>query len=263
MIKKMILKIFWFLLAIALAAGGYLFRNDIKTFISPDPCKSVICENNGTPKPDTAGGCACECPNGFIGTECESFDITKVQALLDGGKTPKELYDGTVPLDSLYGKTYEGGLIFYLNTDNGTGMVAATENQGRAEWGCNKTDIKSLNNVSSVPSDPETVEGARIGDGQANTDAILAECKEEGIIAKLCRDYRGGGHQDWFFPSRAELNLMYTNLHTKGHGGFAATKVYYSSTEWDDNVVWALYFKGGIQYEDAKGSLRFRAARAF
>jgi len=221
-----------------------------------DSCvtQNVECQNGGT----CVDG-ICECPVGYIGTNCESFDPSQVQALL-ANHTPIDLVNGGVPIDSLYGKMYEGGIIFYLNTDNGTGMVAATEDQSPlAEWGCVGTDIAGLNNVQASPVDPETEEGARVGDGAANTNAILAACEETGIAAKLCRDFGTG----WFLPSRGELNLMYTNLHLNGHGGFAAD-IYWSSSERDGFVARIQFFTDGFQGTGAKDvSYRVRAARAF
>jgi hypothetical protein len=193
----------------------------------------------------------------------DSLDDAQIQTLLDGGTTPKTLYDDGVTLDQLYGKTYAGGLIFHLNTDDGTGMVAAMEDYSTTTyWGCVGTDIMDLANLTSLPaSDAETEVGARIGDGKVNTDAILAGCiTNDGIAAKLCRDLG----EEWFLPSRGELYLMYTNLHEKGHSVFAAYD-YWSSTEYDSENAWVVYFDGGGGRRSyfKSNSGRVRAVRAF
>jgi len=225
----------------------------------------IDCQNGGSLNADCT---ACECANGYTGDNCESFDASQVQALL-ANHTPIDLVNGGVPIDSLYGKMYEGGIIFYLNTTDGNGMVAATEDQSkgtRVEWGCFGTDIMDLMNVTECPGmeyclqpiPEDSFEGARIGDGAANTDAILAKCTTNGIAAKLCRDLG----EDWFLPSRGEFNMMYTNLHAKGHGGFEGA--YWSSTELDDLTAWFHIFNNGSQTRDSK-TVKFyvRAARAF
>lgn len=215
--------------------------------------QNVECQNGGTCVDGT-----CDCPDGYTGTNCENFD-PNVQALLDGGQNPKALFDGGISLDSLYGKRYEGGIIFYLNTDDCTGMVAATEDQSTgAEWGCFDTDIMGLDNVPWNGGVPEG-SGAEIGNGAANTTAILMECTAAEIAAKLCRDLG----EEWFLPSIKELNLMYTNLHAKGSGGFAGD-FYWSSTEFDNNDAWALLFDGGVDLNGNKNtSAHVRAVRAF
>lgn len=218
--------------------------------------QNVNCQNGGACVDGT-----CDCPTGYIGTSCETFDPAQVQLLLDGGQTPLELVNGNVPLDSLYGKMYEGGFIFYLNTADGTGMVAATTNQSDgAEWGCYLYDVLGLNNVQTDPTDPEIEEGARIGDGMTNTTTILTECAEDNIAAKLCLALG----PDWFLPSRGELKLMYTNLHVKGHGGFS-DGTYRSSTEYGYYDAWFLdFYIGGIQSVTTKNwSMHVRAVRAF
>lgn len=190
-------------------------------------------------------------------------NISIIQQRLDDGETPLEIFESNnTLLDSLYGKMYEGGLIFYLNAADGTGMVTATLDQSTGTgWGCYGIDIANLPNITSflVP-DPETEEGARIGDGMANTTAILAGCMDNGIAAKLCRSIGA----DWFLPSRGELNLMYTNLYQNGHGGFVSNHRYWSSTEYGHYLAWNQAFANGSQdYSNKDYSKLVRAVRAF
>ena len=208
-----------------------------------DPCAETICENGGL-----CDEGICDCPIGFTGESCSQIDTSLIQSLLDGGKTPKTLFDDGFSLEHLYGRTYEGGFIFYLNTDDGTGMVAATENQSDgAEWGCIGATIAGA-------------DGMEIGTGVQNTTDILNGCTEAGIAAKLCRD-KG---EDWFLPSIDELNLMYTNLHLNGHGEFAADNYWSSSETQLDMFVFYWSFNNGIDNFTTKiVNYNVRAARNF
>jgi len=220
-----------------------------------DLCANITCQNGGT----CLDG-ICNCPEGYTGINCEKFDPAKVQTLLDNGKTPIELIDGDIPLDSLYGKIYSDGLIFYLDPVDGSGMVAAMEDQSlSAEWGCYEVDISDLNNVLINPTDPETLPGARIGDGMENTNKILSGCSENEFAAKLCRNLG----DEWFSPSREELKLMYTNLHQNGHGNFEGSS-YWNSTECSFEISWCMDFDNGSQLNAFKNIEKsVRAAKAF
>jgi len=234
-----------------------------------DPCESVTCQNGGT--------CVegdCDCPTGYAGTNCGSFDSNEVQFLLDNGTTPIELFNGGVPLADLFGKTYQDGLIFYLNTTNGTGLVAAPSDQDFATWTVCPINISGIDyfyipDLGFVTTDPpsvgeETVQSARIGDGEANTDTILATCASSGIAAGVCRALG----DDWFLPSRGELNLMYTNLHANGYGNFrtenSAAFAYWSSTQKTIGETWMHLFSNNIVFPiNNLTTANVRAAKAF
>lgn len=174
------------------------------------------------------------------------------QENLDNGVSILEILK-TQSVHSLYGKTYEGGLIFYVDEATGTGLVAATTDQSSAAaWGCNDTEITGTARSG-------------IGTGAQNTLDILAGCSEDGIAAKLCADLTLNGKDDWFLPSRYELDAMYNNLHVNGYGGFSSdSDSYWSSTEYNSNFAWYYYFyNGGADAIFKDGTYRVRAVRAF
>lgn len=69
--------------------------------------------------------------------------------------------------------------------------------------------------------------------------------------AKICEDHVGGGYDDWFLPSKDELNQIYRNLYQHNLGGFTGINFYWSSSEYDDtdNQAWSQKFFNGGQYE--------------
>jgi hypothetical protein len=110
--------------------------------------------------------------------------------------------------------------------------------------------------------------GIAISTGKANTATIIASQGAGVYAAKLCDDLVVGVYKDWYLPSKAELNLMYTNI---GQGAAAplsnvgsfATDFYWSSSEYL-NGAWGQYFGDGYQYNYDKGyTLNVRAVRAF
>ena len=80
-------------------------------------------------------------------------------------------------------------------------------------------------------------QGTAIGTGQANTTAIVAVCTS-GAAYEASR-YNGAGLNDWFLPSQAELQQMYTQRAVIGgfttlpqlYGGSGTTRSYWSSSE--------------------------------
>jgi hypothetical protein len=164
------------------------------------------------------------------------------------------------------GDALQGGIVAYLFQEGDSGyvageihgLIAATEDQSaEAEWGCMVTEISGA-------------DGTAIGTGAQNTLDILAGCSEGGIAAKLAADYEvtvdGVTYDDWFLPSKDELNELYLNqVAIGGFDTFLAS--YWSSTEFDDSDAWRQGFElelGGTQYNFYKFTdSRVRAVRSF
>jgi len=190
---------------------------------------------------------------GANGENCEYLNSDEIQEILDMViYTPLGLAERGVPLDSLYGKHYLDGIVFYVDVNDEIpsidGVIASTTNlecEGGWDWECDVA-VPGLNQVpcSNSHYGIDTMQGVRIGDGNFNSLIIANHC--EGTPAKVCRDIGEG----WFLPSKNELNSMYTNLHVKGHGGFlteynsvTSPCVWYCTSSENGQNVWVKQFK--------------------
>ena len=154
------------------------------------------------------------------------------------------------------GDTYQGGIIFWLD-GNGGGLIAApSASEGVGEWGCYGYHTQGADMQS-------------IGFGAQNTINILsANCSPGNssnlIAVNICADYTDGTYNDWFLPSKDELNLMYSNLHQQGLGGFA-NSTYWSSSSKTFIFAYRQNFSDGAQSAGYKDSqwLVVRPVRSF
>jgi hypothetical protein len=153
----------------------------------------------------------------------------------------------TAPLS--IGMSYAGGIVFDLDSTGQHGMVCAPSDQGSYEWGCIGTQIP---NISTA-----------VGTGAINSASIMAGCTQRPIAASVCADLVLNGYSDWYLPSLGELQLMYSNLHTQGIGGFT-NDYYWSSSQDGANYAWRVFFDNGNAYTGIKDrSRQVRAVRAF
>lgn len=161
-----------------------------------------------------------------------------------------------------------GGIIFYdVDADNNTGnadnltsalcgwqyLEAASEDLGLYPFGYYRP------NGTNIEIGTDTA----IGTGASNTAAIVkalgnvayvkarGDKKSSEYAAKLCADYSitydGVTYDDWYLPSKDELNLMYRNLQERGLGDFEKS-AYWSSSEYNGSNSWLQYFYSGYQY---------------
>ncbi|MEM6396947.1 MAG: hypothetical protein AAF741_11425 [Bacteroidota bacterium] len=228
----------------------------------PDPrCENVDCASGGT---CVDGICACD--PGYVGERCETY--VPVQLRLQS-ETPIEIIDGGISIDSLYGKLYAGGIIFYIDMGGylpgKEGLVCSPNFLPRSYgWGCLETDLDNVPNVAQYPNRPFSNEaGAKIGDGLANTQAISARTCASQSAATACTDASINGFDDWFLPAAGTLDLMYKNLEVAGLVDFN-NQTLWSSTERAGSGAWRTSFSGGAHAVTNKQSnLSVRPVRTF
>jgi hypothetical protein len=111
------------------------------------------------------------------------------------------------------------------------------------------------------------------GFGKRNTVLMTEKLKalgESDCAAQLCASLNYGGFNDWFLPSKDELNLMYTVLKENGWGNFKTendrtnqTHAYLSSSKAHSGYTWGQSFINGLQAAYKTGTYSVRAIRAF
>lgn len=150
------------------------------------------------------------------------------------------------------GDTYQGGIIFYIDKTGCHGLVAKTTDEGNIQW-------KTSNSDSWAISDGIYV-------GAQNTKRILYLGGLNSIVtpaATACDILVDGGFDDWYLPSRAELDLMYLNLHTQGLGNFMNDYYWSSSESTSYNAYFVRFSNGFTGVQVFSTSNYVRAIRAF
>ena len=153
------------------------------------------------------------------------------------------------------GMNYKGGKIAYLLTPSDPGydanvqhgiIAAVADLPGEVAWGCND---KFLAGRSSI------------GTGSQNTIDIASGCSVAGNAATLCSNLNEGGYDDWYLPSKDELNKLF--LQMKVIGGFREV-CYWSSTETGKYNACSQIFDNGFQTANDKSTtFSVRPIRSF
>ena len=162
------------------------------------------------------------------------------------------------------GEVWGGGVVYhvYRGADgNEHGLIVALTNQSTAAaW----SDVTSTLIGSSAQSH---------WNGLANSIAIVAQVGHTNSAAKLCLDFVSGGYNDWYLPSRHELNLLFDAQFNVSKslsitsGAVELTQIgsYWSSSELGAIDAFPIdFYAGSTNGSDYKSRTYYvRAVRAF
>jgi hypothetical protein len=238
-------------LIVTLTNGGN-FKDSINTQTLTD----VIAEGN------LAGG---QIKNVTDPTEAQDAATKAYVDALEGRLTALEARITELEPPSV-GDYRSGGVVFYIfqSGDPGYisgedhGLICAITDQNNATWGCSGTVTGAA--------------GTAIGSGIQNTTEIETNCTADGTAADICANITLNNEDDWYLPSKDELNKMYENKTTIDNtaalnGGTAfdnTTEYYWSSSESSDTQAWVQVFGTGEQHQIPKGlNGKVRAVRTF
>lgn len=146
------------------------------------------------------------------------------------------------------GQNYGGGKIFFIDGTGQHGLIAVLSDMNSTATWYNGNYV--------------TTNATSLTNGSGNTITIITSQGNTGdYAAKLCRDYNGGGFNDWFLPSKDQLNTLYLQ---KAAIGNLIDNSYWCSTEFDNLHAWYQYFGNGFQNYAFKNSFNYiRPIRAF
>ncbi len=137
------------------------------------------------------------------------------------------------------GQPYQGGIIAYVFkhgdpgyiSDEIHGLIVYPSLLGPAKWGC----------AGNVIGGTETV----LGSGASNTDKILDGCAVPDIAARICDQLVSGGYNDWYLPSKDELDKLFRS---EKKVGIYENKYIWSSSEYNGDLASLQSFNNGYQF---------------
>jgi len=151
----------------------------------------------------------------------------------------------TANFELAVGDSYGGGIVAYIFKDNGNGSddpgYVVGETHGLIAAAADAPDQMMWSNITNTLIGTT---GRAIGDGQANTAAIVGQTGCTSGAAYYC-DNIEGVYSDWFLPSKDELYKLYINR--VAIGGFADnySSYYWSSSEFNEIGAWYGNFRDG------------------
>jgi hypothetical protein len=177
----------------------------------------------------------------------------QVLTMNSGATAPEWVTPTSTEVTLAIGDMHAGGIIFYLDGSGQHGLVAQDRYDSRDEkWSSSEFNTSAF--------------AAGIYGGAQNTKKIIHKASENNSTSPAAtyasKPY--ASKDDWYLPSKDELDMMYVNLHLQGFRGFLPV-TYWSSTESATNKAWSQSFFNGEQSTSNKyySIYNVRAVRAF
>ena len=178
------------------------------------------------------------------GNHIISWNCSTLHVNMDAIKFSKQKF--------VVGMPYQGGVIAYVS-NSGQGIIAAEKDiVNQAYWYPDNLYVSS-HFVGAT--------GTGIGNGKSNTAKIVGLYENGDYAAKLCDDYVSNDFDDWYLPSKDELNQICVNRYAIG--GFNYKYAYWSSSVDGGGKVWYQSFGNGLQQNVMNYAYAVRAARNF
>jgi len=153
------------------------------------------------------------------------------------------------------GDLYQGGIVAYIDNTGKHGLIAAPYDQNTGiAW--SKYDVMGYFTGAT---------GTYIGSGKYNTKDIVDYLGAGQYAAIVCDALVLNGYDDWFLPSKDELNELFKNRNLIGGFANAYYSYYWTSTAGNYGTqAWCQDFSSGSQHQRSIQLIsRVRAVRYF
>lgn len=156
------------------------------------------------------------------------------------------------------GDFFQGGIVFYVDSSGKHGFICTNVNQGAA--------VKFGDFERIIPGMPENYEA--VGAGRQNTEALVKNNGKGNYAASICDQLVLNGYDDWFLPSKGEMELMENNLYRHFQINLSAWNYYWTSSVFyneksEQLTVWCMQFANEIILTGSQGLCHLRAIRSF
>ena len=183
----------------------------------------------------------------------------------NSGRLTLQTAAAAAPITYTIGQSALGGTIAYILQSGDPGynaniqhglVIATTTTTTNTAWNPFTNSFSNSYGTSTA-----------IGTGAANT-AIIIAANLGTTAAAACAAVNAGGYNDWYLPSRYELDAI-NNALTSGYN-FVAGKYYWSSSEVGSNYsAWCTQWNGpygggwSVGQSNNNGAVYSRAVRSF